>query len=173
MICARWTCLFCAPNSTLQFRLAGRTFCTCVFFIVHTALTFWKFLFSLSADKNETTVFGNSIDGIRSTPKGRPKKVTPCSTIYTGTKKKRRISFFCLLIFFTALWAKMFIFCAGKRTGFTAAGKRTGPTAQGNVLDPRGTTGKVFLNTLYLLTCCTDVNIFMMFWHMHRGGDIG
>ena len=75
--------------------------------------------------------------------------------------------------FYGTLSEDVYIFCAGKRTGFTAAGKRTGPTAQGNVLDPRGTTGKVFLNTLYLLTCCTDVNIFMMFWHMHRGGDIG
>ena len=104
-----------------------------------------KVLFSLSADKNETTVFGNSIDGIRSTPKGQPKGHTMLNHLH-GNEEKTKDLFFCLLIFFYVTLSKDgFFFAQGNVLVLTAAGKRTGPTAQGNVLDPQGTTGNRFL----------------------------
>ena len=146
MICARWTCLFCAPNSTLQLSVGRKNFLhLCIFFIVHTALMFWKFCFLCLRTKMKLPFSETVLMGFAAHQKVS-RKVTPCSTIYTETKKKRRISFF-VFWFFLRHFEQRWIFYLRRETYwfYGSTGKRTGPTAQGNVLDPQGTTGNRFL----------------------------
>merc|ERR1719272_1708400 len=83
----------------------------CIFYSTH-CTNVLKVLFSLSADKNETTVFGNSIDGIRSTPKGQPKGHTMLNHLHGNEEKTKDLLFLSFDFFYVTLSKDGFFFFA-------------------------------------------------------------